>query len=177
MVLMQPTASLVMAAQRGDRDAFTELVRRYERVVVMSAWAVVRDFHIAQDVAQESFLIAYRGLTSLRRPASFGSWLLKVTHREAVRRSRSRKRDVPLDSIAEPAIGVADREWHEEFQAVAEVIGRIPTHEREVIVFRYVNGLSMAEIATATGRPIGTVTRQISRALARLRNVLTGIES
>ncbi|MFO1096160.1 MAG: sigma-70 family RNA polymerase sigma factor [Planctomycetaceae bacterium] len=174
---MQSTARLVTAAQRGDRDAFAELVRRYERVVVMTAWAVVRDFHAAEDIAQDSFLHAYDSLLSLRRPESFGSWLLKSTHRAAVRRSRRQRHDVPLDTIVEPPVDVAESEWHVEFQAIAHVIGRLTVHEREVIVFRYVNGLSVAEIADATDRPIGTVSKQISRALQRLREIFTGIET
>lgn len=174
---MQAMAHLVAAAQRGDQAAFAELVRRYERVVVMTAWAVLRDFHAAQDTAQESFVIAYRALNSLRHPEAFGSWLLKTTHREAIRRSRRRNSDLPLDSIAEPAAENMPPEWQAAFEAVAPALSRLPAHEREVIVFRYVDGLSVNDIATATDRPLGTVTKQISRALQRLRDVLTGIES
>lgn len=174
---MQSTARIVTAAQRGDPDAFAELVRRYERVVVMTAWAVVRDFHAAQDVAQDCFLIAYNDLSSLRHPEAFGSWLLKTTHREAVRRSRRREEGVPLDSIAEPPADNSHQEWSVEFQALARTIGRLPGHEREVIIFRYVDGLTVREIAAATDRPVGTVTKQISRAIQRLREVHAGVES
>ena len=57
---MRTTAELVAATRSGDREAFAELLRRYERVVISTAWSIVHDYHSAQDVAQDSFVIVAR---------------------------------------------------------------------------------------------------------------------
>ena len=61
---MRTTAELVELAKDGERDAIGELVERYQRVAVATAWTVVGDFHFAQDIAQESFVAAFRRLAS-----------------------------------------------------------------------------------------------------------------
>jgi hypothetical protein len=97
---MTSTAELIARSQSADGDvrggAFAELVRRYERTVIVTIWAIVRDFHTAQDVGQETFLIAYRNLGSLRTPNAFSAWLQRIARREALRaarRGRDRRND------------------------------------------------------------------------------------
>jgi RNA polymerase sigma-70 factor (ECF subfamily) len=102
--MMRPTAELVREAQSDDRAAFAELVRRYQRAVLSTAWSVLHDYHSAQDVAQESFFQAYRNLGSLRDAKTFGPWLLTLTRREAVRRSRKIRVAVAIESVPENAI-------------------------------------------------------------------------
>lgn len=166
---MRSTVELVLAAQSEDRAAFAELVRRYERAVVSTAWSVLQDYHSAQDVAQDSFVIAFRRLGTLQEPRAFGPWLLKLTWREAVRRSQQDPPTVSVDSIAETAIAPA---WNTngEYHDLVQSIGRLPEHEREVVVFHYLDGYSAREVAELTGRPVGTVTKQLSRAIGRLRS-------
>ena len=72
---MPSTEELVKAAQAGRTAAFAELVRRYERAAIVTAYSVLGDFHWAQDAAQEAFVIVYQKLSGLRDPASFGPWL------------------------------------------------------------------------------------------------------
>ncbi len=77
---MTSTAELVGRSQSGDQGAFAELVRRYERAVIVTAWGVLGDFHAAQDAGQEAFLIAYRNVGRLRAGRVP---VLGVTHRAA----------------------------------------------------------------------------------------------
>jgi RNA polymerase sigma-70 factor (ECF subfamily) len=169
---MQTTRELAAAAQAGDRLAFASLVQRYERVVISTAWSVTNDFHAAQDVAQESFLIAFRQLGSLRSPDGFGPWLLRIAKREALRRSRTRS-PVGASTVAVEAVGPSgEPAWHDEQEDLIQAIGRLPEHEREVVVFHYLDGRPAVEVAELTGRPVGTVTKQLSRAVARLREWL-----
>ena len=173
---MSSTVQLVAAAQKGDQEAFAELVRRYQRVTITTAWAVLHDFHAAQDVAQESFVMAFRKLSTLRHPKAFGPWLLKLTHRAAVQHSAQCPVTVPLESVAESVAMNEENGWPERFADVALQIGSLPDAEREVIVFRYVDGLSVNEIAEMTSSPIGSITKRISRALSRLRDVVARSE-
>ncbi len=169
------TAELVIAAQSEDRTAFAELVRRYERVVASTAWSVLHDFHAAQDVAQDSFVIAFRQLGTLRNARTFGPWLLALTRREAVRRRRRSPVTVSIDAVAETAIATITPAWHQEYESLVGAIGRLPDHEREVVVFHYLDGYSAREMAELTGRPVGTVTKQLSRAIRRLRRWLVKV--
>jgi RNA polymerase sigma factor (sigma-70 family) len=76
-------------------------------------------------------------------------------------------------------IDVADvqPEWLSEFADILPLIDQLPAHEQEVIRLRYLSDLAFEEIASITGRPVGTVTKQISRAVARLRSLVLEVES
>lgn len=173
--MMRSTAELVIEAQSEDRAAFAELVRRYRRVVVSTAWSVLHDYHSAQDVAQDSFVIAFRQLGTLRDARTFGPWLLTLTRREAVRRFRQNPVTVSIDSVAETAIATTAPAWNEEFENLVRAVGKLPEHEREVVVFHYFDAYSAREVAELTGRPVGTVTKQLSRAVGRLRRWLAEV--
>jgi RNA polymerase sigma-70 factor (ECF subfamily) len=176
---MPSTEELVRAAQAGENSAFAELVRRYQRAVIITAHAVLGDFHSAEDAAQEAFVIAYQGLSRVRNAASFGPWLLKIARRRAVRLRRG-KNSVRTGT---PCVGCAatqttqTRNWMGPDEEVVQQLARLPEQERIVAVMRYVDGRSMKEIADATGRPVGTVTKQLSRAVQRLRAWFVEVES
>jgi RNA polymerase sigma-70 factor (ECF subfamily) len=171
---MTSTAELVTQAQSGDPGAFSELVRRYERAVVVTAWGVLGDFHAAQDAGQEAFLIAYRNLDRLRATAAFSSWLLRIARLEALRIARRPTQvasDVDPAHLAQTADSPA---WAEAYGGAVAAIGRLPEQERAVVVLRYLDGHSVGQIADMTGRPVGTVTKQLSRGVGRLRKWLVG---
>jgi RNA polymerase sigma-70 factor, ECF subfamily len=168
---MPATEELVKAARAGEVSAFAELVRRYQRAAIITAHAVLGDFHLAQDAAQEAFLHAHRKLNRLRQAAAFGPWLLRIARRRAIRLQRSRR----AERTGAGGIDRAAREagdWMEPYGEVAREIARLPEHERIVVVMRYVDGRSINDIADATGRPVGTISKQLSRAIERLRGRL-----
>ncbi len=170
---MKSDAALVKAASDGDRSAFGTLVQRYECAVRAVATHVLRDGHAAEDVAQDAFVIAYQKLPALRDGGAFGAWIVTIARREALRRLRRRAATVPLDS-AGPA-PEARREGQTSERLLAAVT-RLPDRERHVVMLKHFNGLSVRDIARVTGRPAGTVTKQISRAYARLRKFLEDLE-
>ena len=168
---MPSTEELVKAARAGEVSAFAELVRRYERAAIITAHSVLGDFHLAQDAAQEAFLHAHRMLNRLRSAAAFGPWLLRIVRRRAIRLQRARRAErTGTDGIDCAASEASD--WMEPYREVAREIARLPEHERIVVVMRYMDGCSVKDIADATGRPVGTVTKQLSRAIERLRGRL-----
>jgi RNA polymerase sigma-70 factor, ECF subfamily len=173
---MPSTEELVRATQAGENSAFAELVRCYERAAVITAHSVLLDFHLAQDVAQEGFVIAYQRLGQLRDAASFGPWLLRIVRRQALRLRRGRNAERIGGGMVERA-AAEPRDWIEPYQEVVQRIARLPEHERVVVVMRYVDGRSVKEIADSTGRPAGTITKQLSRAIGRLRNWMAEVRS
>jgi RNA polymerase sigma-70 factor, ECF subfamily len=159
--------SLVMAALGGDRGAFAQLVVRYEKPARAVCLAILRDEHLASDAAQDSFLAAYRSLGSLRDRGAFGAWLMHIARNRAIRLARNRRREAPLpSSLAESATAQTDFE-------VLDAVTALPEQERVVVMLRYFQRHEVPEIAAILERPIGTVTKQLSRARERLRRSLT----
>jgi len=169
---LESDEALVTRAQTGDRDAFCSLVARYERPVLALAFGLLGSSHEAQDAAQEAFLAAYRNLNSLRHARKFGPWVLRIARRAAqrARKQRNLRRYLPApsdwpDSRQDPA-------RQAETADALSLIARLPRHEQVVLGLRYLDGLTTVEISRATGRPLGTVTKQLSRALRRLERWL-----
>jgi RNA polymerase sigma-70 factor (ECF subfamily) len=172
---MRSTPELVLAAQAGETAAFAELVRLYERTAVVTAHAVLGDFHAAQDAAQDGLVTAYRKLGQLRDRDSFGPWMLQIVRRRAGEiRARTQP---PLD--LKSAIEAPGDQRHEldTYQEVMQTISRLPEHERVVVVLHYIDGHSVTDVARLTGRPVGTVTKQLSRAIGRLKTWLIEVQS
>jgi RNA polymerase sigma-70 factor (ECF subfamily) len=166
---VQTNSELIRAVlERNDHQAFQCLVLRYERLVWTSVWQILRDYHATQDVTQETFLIAHNRLHELREPDAVGVWLCQIARREAVRAKQGRNRMLPIDGL-DPSTADAANQVTDEQQIMIEAIGRLPEHERVVVVLRYLNGHTAAEVAELTVRPVGTVTKQLSRAVRRLQ--------
>ncbi|MGO8751217.1 MAG: RNA polymerase sigma factor [Thermoguttaceae bacterium] len=129
---------------------------------------VVKDRQQAEDVVQESLILAYQHLASLRNGSMFGPWLTRITQRQAVRAGRKRRPVVTIGPMTEPVAPQLER-IPDRYESLIELLNRLPTHERVVSTLHYLDGHAPSEIAEMTGRPIGTVTKQLSRAIQRLR--------
>ncbi|PZR64669.1 MAG: RNA polymerase subunit sigma-24 [Chloroflexi bacterium] len=166
---------LVAAVLDGDRDAFRLVVDREASVVYRACIRILGDPHDAEDVAQESFLIAYRSLGSFRAEGSFGAWLMRIATRQAFLRLRKRSRMDALDldgdalpsrSAPDPlAIALAG----ERQRAVRDAVARLPDPYREVVALRFFGEQSLEEIALTTHRPLNTIKTHLRRGLERLR--------
>jgi RNA polymerase sigma-70 factor (ECF subfamily) len=168
---MRTNDELIAAILAGEQAAFAELLRRYERAAWVTAWKVLRDYHAAQDATQNAFVEAYRRLGQLRSSAHFGLWLLRITRREALRLARRRGQAQSLASAPDLPVSPAADPLTPEADDLLRALGRLPEHERLVVALRFLDGHSVAEVARLTGRPVGTVTKQLSRAIARLRSL------
>ncbi len=169
---MQSDAEIVAAVLKGDRDAFTSLMRRYEPVVLAATMEVLGNRHAAEDAAQNAFLSAYENLGRLRKASAFGAWVVKIARRQAIALARRTPRASPLDSAAEPACEPSDGRLGSDSQRLLAAVLKLPKNERQVVMLRYFGGHSVQETAEMTGRSVGTVTKQLSRAHARLRSRL-----
>ena len=148
---------------------YADLVARYERAVKAAALHVLSNYHDAQDAAQEAFVIAYQRLGELREEAAFGGWLLAIAHHEALRLARR-----PRPAALSPALAAADRGGRidDGAERLLAAVGRLPEQERVVVYLAYFGGHAAVEVAEMTGRPVGTVTKQLSRGRERLREAL-----
>ncbi len=135
------------------------------------AWSVLHDLHASEDVSQSAWLAAFRRLADLREPESFGPWLLQVARHHSIdaRRMQRVAVQLPADVATKNSTTPSDAHAWEAQHDVLTLVARLPDAEQALIALRYFDGHSMADIARITGRPLGTITKQISRAVARLR--------
>ncbi len=169
---MQSDAELVNTVLGGNKRAFEMLVKRYERPVRAIALDVLGDYHLASDVSQDAFITAYENLPGLRKPAAFGAWLMKITRRCALDWARRKRDESPLESVVRPPTHNPDGQLDEEKQWLLAAVVKLPKGEEQVVMLRYFAGHSVKDVAVILSRNVGTVTKQLSRAHKRLRELL-----
>lgn len=150
-------AELHADAMAGGPEAFGFVVERYKDAVFGIALARVGDFHAAEDIAQNVLVAAFERLGSLKEPSRLGAWLRSITIHQSIDYVRARRPVVeaqyertPASEEHEPGAHVARKELHER---VLAAIGRLSRTQRETTTLFYVNGYSVAEVATFFPRP------------------------
>lgn len=175
-----PDLPAVRAAQ-ADRSTFGVLYRRYLDGVYGYAFYQLGDHHDAEDATERTFLAALAAIDGFRdEGASFRAWLFRIAHNAVsnVRRSRARRRTEPLRADweghapdADPAGLVARAD---DLRRVVAALRQLPDERRQVIVLRFVDGLSAREIGNVLDRSEGAVRVLLHRALRELREALAG---
>jgi RNA polymerase sigma factor (sigma-70 family) len=166
-----PEGSLVALARRGDDSAFAELVRRRQTAIRGLLRRSCGDSQLADDLAQETFVRAWKHLNRLESPAAFGGWLRQIALHvwlDYARRRRIRLDERP-DGDESSATAFADAGPAIDLE---RALGALRPPERVCVVLCFHEGMSHAEIAHATGLPLGTVKSHISRGTAKLRVLL-----
>lgn len=168
---VRPDPELVAAAV-DDLEAFAEIVRRHQDFVFGAALRVTRDPVLAEDLAQETFVRAYRGLGTFRGDAQVRSWLYRIATNLALN-AVQRRREYPAETLPEPAqeSGPAREFEMSELRAeLRDAIETLPEELRGPLVLREYHEMSYQEIAAATGLPLNTVRTRILRARRALRD-------
>jgi len=173
---------LVAAFQRGERSAFDTLVRRWDRKIQGAIYRLMRLEDETRDLAQETFLRAYKNLGSFKLEARFSSWLYQIALnlcRDRMRRRRSKSfvSFEELDRSGEnlPQAGPSALDFvlsRDIGRLVSEAVRSLPEEHREVIILKEYQGLTFAEIAEVLGIPVSTVKTRLYRGLGRLRERL-----
>lgn len=176
--------AIVRAVLDGDRERFRLLVYRESTSVVRACFRVLGDLHEAQDIAQEAFVSAYRSLATWRGEGPFGAWLARIAIRLAVRQLGRRRavawirpslEGAESDPLAMLAAEPRTQPEHaaldaEQSSATRRAVARLDEPYRETVALRFFGERSLEEIATLTGRPLGTVKTHLRRGLIRLRD-------
>ena len=170
--------ALVERVQKGDKRAFDLLVRKYQHKVVGVISRYISDWSECQDVAQETFIRAYRAIAAFRGDSQFYTWIYKIATNTAKNYLVSQGRRPPTDDIAiDDAVlleggmrlkdgATPERELmrQEIEQTVFDTVEQLPEDLKIAITLREVDGLSYEEIAETMNCPIGTVRSRIFRA-------------
>jgi len=181
------TRRLVARCKRGEKGAFDDLIRRYEKKVYNFAFRLCGNYDEANDVASDTFVRVYNALHNFRGDSSFITWLFRITTNVYLD-ERKRKKSRPHQSLEEmveleettvvrqiedPNPTPAERvEKQESMDLLQDAINSLPDYQRMMIVMYHTENRSYEEIAEALEMPIGTVKSRLNRARLSLREKL-----
>ena len=168
----------------GEEEAFEVLVVRYEAPLRKLAYGLVRDWGLAEDIAQDAFIRAYRKATTYRGGASVKAWLYRIAINRAYDELRRlhRKKEVPLEQAGLfGSAGLAERdqtsaEAMAEAKELARALAELRPDYRTPLVLREIEGMTYREIAEFLDWPLGTVQIRIHRGRLELRSRLTALK-
>lgn len=170
--------ALVLSAQRGELDAFSELVRRHQRRAYAVARAIVTTHEDAEDAVQDAFLHAFRALHRFLPDQAFGAWLHRIVANASLditRRRKVRDADDLPETVASPFRDPAESD--ELRLRLHDALAQLPERQRAVIVLHDVEGFKHAEIGTLLGIPEGTARSDLHYARSTLRRLLDQLRS
>jgi RNA polymerase sigma-70 factor, ECF subfamily len=171
----------------GQRDAFGELVTRYQARLFNAALRLVQSPDDAADVVQDAFLNAFQSLHTFKGDAEFFTWLYRIAFNTAISLKRKKRPSISLESHAgetghdpdDPSDFVkpgAALERTEDERQLNEAIARLSPEHREVLLLKDIEGMKYEEIAAVLGVPIGTIRSRLHRARLELRDLLVPLE-
>lgn len=153
----------------GRPDEFRHLIRRYQSGVMAFLTGKLKDKNLVEEATQETFVRAFFNLSNLRSPDKFHSWLIGIADRVAKEQLRDMKKLVGLDNVQElHSKKIQDSEDYK----LEEALSMLDEPYRQVVLLRFYSGQSCQEIAENLNVPIGTVTKQLSRAYEKLGSIL-----
>lgn len=169
---------LVVAAQRGTSEAFSELVRRHQRRAYVVARSIVMNHEDAEDAVQEAFLHAFKAIDRFLPDQAFGAWLHRIVANAALdvtRRRKVRDADELPETVASPFRDPA--ESSELRTRLSRALELLPARQRSVIVLHDVEGFKHSEIGKMLDIPEGTARSDLHYARSQLRRILGDVRS
>ena len=177
----------VEAAQAGESDAFAKLVERFQRDVYGKAFSILKNHLDADDVVQETFIRVYRALPGFRFEASFRTWLITITTRQALNfLDRQRSGHESLDAMEEgpehAALRVDDTQMtalldEESRRLLREALPRLPKRQKQALLLKLDHDWKYEQIAQEMGSTVGSVKAHIFHAIKNLTRFVQGAQS
>ena len=166
--------ALVQRTRAGEVEAFSELVRRHERVVFNLSYRFMRDNALAEDMAQEAFLKAYRLLHGFRGDCSFSTWLYRVTSSVCLTELNRRKRrgEVELTPSHEDESSTEPDESSDMPELIRRCVTKLPERYATIVSLYYLQEVPYEDIAETMRIPMGTLKTWMHRARLQLRKIV-----
>ncbi|MXV75685.1 sigma-70 family RNA polymerase sigma factor [Candidatus Poribacteria bacterium] len=165
----------------GDDTAFSALVKKYQKPVHALVWRKIGDFHIAEDITQDTFLKAYQKLSTLKKPQRFASWLYVIATNYCkmwIRKKRLSTQSLEginstaLEGATYSGYVIAENEQETaeaQREVVKKLLAKLQESERTVITLHYLGGMTYKEISEFLGVSVGTIKTRVYRARRRLK--------
>ena len=174
-------AALIHLILNGDEHAFAKLVEKYQKQVHALAWRKIGDFHIAEEITQDTFLKAYKKLATLKKPQRFASWLYVIAANSCSSWLRKKQlRTQPLENMRSTQLEKATYSGYvieeneraaveAQREAVKKLLEKLQESERTVITLHYFAEMTCKEISEFLGVSVGAIKSRLSRARHRLK--------
>ena len=181
----------VTKALAGDRKAFDELIRRYQRQAVAVSYRLLGNTHDALEVTQDAFLKAYGSLSTLQKPEAFGGWLMRIVSNLSLnyRRSRKTRAQLPLDDLLGPTdarqTDTSGSEWmaasgdpvrrlesEEMGRKLQEALNQLPEKQRQALVMFTMQEMPQKEVAEALNCSVEAVKWHVFQGRKKLKELL-----
>ena len=178
--MVKDDVQLIYDILSGDEGAFSELVNKYRKSVHSFAWRKIGDYHIAEEITQDTFLQVYKKLPTLQDPIRFSGWLFTIAHRQCL--ARLRKKRIVMQSLDSTSEEILEKSAYASYVAeqreiasaerrseiVYNLLEMLPGTERTTMILHYLGEMSCKAISEALGVPLNTVKSRLSRARNRL---------
>ena len=173
---------LIHRTLSGDEVAFSDLVKKYQKSVHALAWRKIGDFHIAEEITQDTFLQAHNKLSTLKNPSQFAGWLYVIADRRC--KAWFRKKKLRTQSLEATSVETLEKAAYADYaceqredaavenrrKIVQKLMEKLPESERTVMVLHYLGEMNCAEISKFLGVSPNTVKSRLQRARERLQN-------
>ncbi len=181
-ILMEDEQTIILEAQRGDRAAFGELVKTYQKRAYAAAYGFVGNREDALELAQDSFVKAYRAMSRFDTSLPFYPWLYRIVKNTCLNhiKKRNRRGESSLERLGESGVQFSDNRKGADQSVtlgelrhdIAAALDFLSAEHREIITLRHVHEHSYSEIAECLGVPAGTVMSRLHAARRNLRKTL-----
>ena len=180
--MVENDVQLIRRILSGDDAAFSTLVQKHQKSVHALVWRKIGDFHIAEEITQDTFLRVYKSLATLKDPNLFAGWLYVIANRLCINWSEKNNpvmqslEDTPVEEIEASAYTHYLSEQREvevsnrRYEVVQRLLQKLPESERTVVTLYYLGEMTAKEIAKFLGVSVNTIKSRIRRARARLQN-------
>ncbi len=179
--MQKDDAQLIRSTLSGNDEAFSTLVKKYQKSVHALVWRKIGDFHYAEEIAQDTFLKAYKKLSTLKDPNQFAGWLYVIANRLCI--NWMRKKKPAMQSLEGTSVGEIEKfsyahyvSEHRETEAaerrseiVEQLLARLPESERTVVTLYYLGEMNAKEIGKFLGVSVKTIHSRLHRARKRLQ--------
>ncbi len=173
--------TLIQQILNGDQNAFTDLVKKYQKQVHAFAWRKLGDFHLAEEITQDAFLKVYNQLWTLRDHDRFGGWLFAIVKNCCL--LSFRKMQLPIESLDAIPEAEAERVFYTQYlekqrediadenrhEVVKRLLMKLPENEHTVITLHYLGDMRCEEISEFLSVPLNTIKSRLHRARKRLK--------
>lgn len=166
-------AQVIALIRTGDTDAFAEIIEQYQAPIIRYLYRLTGDYEVAQDLAQDTFLQAYKGILKTKSELSFKAWLYRIATNNALQ-LRRRKRllsFIPFANSGKSDISTieASSDCVEERIMIKEALLKVPGEQRTCMVLHFVEGLKYREIAEILGISEDAVRKRVARGSQEFR--------
>jgi len=174
-------AQIIDMVRAGEVDAFAEIVEHYQAPIQRYLYRLTGDYQMAQDLAQDTFLQAYKGILKTKDDLSLKAWLYRIATNNALRHHRRKRRlsFIPLDECKTSDIPITENQASlvGEKMAIQETLSEVPEEQRICLVLHFVEGFKYKEIAETLGISEDAVRKRVARGKQKFRRLYRGGEN